>query len=287
MNIKDNFNLYYSFYLVASEMSFSKAGEKYSLSQSNLSRDIKELEDRLNLVLLNSLTADGERWYKYLDKIIKEYDNFIKEYENDSEELSGELIIGTTRNIADNRLPKILNKFYQAYPNVKVKFFIDSASNLNEFLVSHKIDVLIDYLPNINFSKKSEMEIITIDKFETSFACSKTYYDKYAKDIKSLKDLKNYKLVIPGSSRRKQMLDDILQPLNINLHPIMEMPDSRLMAEFIKENDCIGYFIKEEIDNYDLVSLKLKEEMPLNYIGVIYHKATINKVTKKFIELVL
>lgn len=293
MNLKDNFNLYYSFYLVAGEMSFSKAAKKYSLSQSNLSRDVKELEDRLNLMLLNrekkginSLTADGERWYKCLDKIIKEYDNFAKD-KNDSEELSGELIIGTTRNIADNKLSKFLNKFYKKYPNVKMKVFIDSASNLNEFLVSHKIDILLDYLPNINFSKKSEMEITTIDKFETFFACSKNYYNKYSKNINSLKDLEKYKLVIPGSSRRKQMLDEVLQPLNIKLHPIIEMPDSKCMAEFIKENDCIGYFIKEEIEEYDLVPLNLKESMPVNYIGIIYPKNTINNVAKKFAELVI
>lgn len=42
------------------------------------------------------------------------------------------------------------------------------------------------------------------------------------------------------------MLDEVLQKTNITLNPIIEMPDSKLMAEFIKENDCIGYFIKEE-----------------------------------------
>ena len=83
------------------------------------------------------------------------------------------------------------------------------------------------------------------------------------------------------------MLDEVLQRANVTLNPIVEMPDSKLMAEFIKENDCIGYFIKEEIENYNLVPLKLKEEMPQNYIGMIYHKTTINRVTKKFIELVL
>lgn len=39
------------------------------------------------------------------------------------------------------------------------------------------------------------------------------------------------------------MLDEFLPKTNITLNPIIEMPDSKLMAEFI---DCIGYFIKEE-----------------------------------------
>ena len=218
--------------------------------------------------------------------LMRNHNNFMNDYVNHSEDLSGELIIGTTRNIADNRLADYLNEFYKLYPKVKIKVFTDNAKNLNEFLLSHKIDVLIDYLPNINFGKKEEMEIATISKFETAFACSKNYYDKYSKDIKSLKDLNKYKLVIPGSSRRKQMLDEVLQPLDIKLKPIIEMPDSKCMAEFIKKNDCIGYFIKEEIEQYDLVALDLKELMPVNYIGIIYHKS-INNITKKFVELVL
>lgn len=293
MNIKENFNLYYSFYIVASEMSFSKAASKYLVDQSNLSREVKDLEKKLNLSLLdrnnkgiNNLTADGKRLFDYLDDLMRNHNNFMNNYVNDGEDVSGELIIGTTRNIADNRLADYLNEFYKLYPKVKIKVFTDNAKNLNEFLLSHKIDVLIDYLPNINFGKKEEMEIATISKFETAFACSKNYYDKYSKDIKSLKDLNKYKLVIPGSSRRKQMLDEVLQPLDIKLKPIIEMPDSKCMAEFIKKNDCIGYFIKEEIEQYDLVALDLKELMPINYIGIIYHRS-INNIAKKFVESVL
>ena len=293
-DIRNNFTLFYDFYVVAKELSFSKAAEKYTLSQSNLSKNVQELEQILKLTLINrnnkgieSLTSDGERLYNLLDKTFSSFENYTESYLKTSNILTGKLTIGTTRNIADNRLPLYLDLFYKKYPNVEIKIITDSAKNLNDYLLNHQIDVLIDYLPNINFGKKEEMEIATISKFETAFACSKNYYDKYSKDIKSLKDLNKYKLVIPGSSRRKQMLDDILQPLNINLHPIMEMPDSKGMAEFIKHNDCIGYFIKEEVESYGLVPLTLKEEMPKNHIGIIYSKNTINNIAKTFIELVI
>ena len=59
------------------------------------------------------------------------------------------------------------------------------------------------------------------------------------------------------------------------------------MADFVKENEYIGYFVKEEVETFDLVPLILDIEMPKNYIGMIYSKNTINLITKKFIELVL
>ena len=293
-DIRSNFTLFYDFYVVAKELSFSKAAEKYTLSQANLSRNIQDLEKMLKLTLLNrnnkgieSLTNDGERLFNLLDKTFSNFENYTENYLRNSDIMSGKLTIGTTRNIADNRLPFYLDLFYKKYHNVEIKIITDSAKNLNDYLLNHQIDVLIDYLPQINFGERYNIEVKSIGEFETCFACSKEFYEKNSSDIKSLNDLNNYTLIIPGASRRKQMLDDTLQPLNINLHPIMEMPDSKGMAEFIKHNDCIGYFIKEEVESYGLVPIKLKEEMPKNHIGIIYSKNTINNITKTFIELVI
>ena len=65
------------------------------------------------------------------------------------------------------------------------------------------------------------------------------------------------------------------------------MPDSKLMIDFINNNDFIGYFIEEELKNTNLVKIPLKEQMPINSIGMIYHKKTINKLANKFVELVV
>lgn len=99
--------------------------------------------------------------------------------------------------------------------------------------------------------------------------------------------MNNYNLVIPGSSRRRQLLDDIIQLSNIELNPIIEMPDSKLMIDFVKEKDFIGYFIKEEIKNSELEILELIDKLPTNPFGLIYHKNTTTDIGKKFIELVL
>ena len=69
--------------------------------------------------------------------------------------------------------------------------------------------------------------------------------------------------------------------------PTIEMPDSKLMADFVKNNEYIGYFIKEEVEEYGLVPLKLDVKMPQNCIGMIYSKNTISLIAKKFIDIVL
>ncbi len=290
-DLRNNFTYYYDFYISAKKNSFSKAGQQNHISPSSLSRSVSKLEELLCLKLVNTtnkgfeLTLDGERIYNILDQLFSKIDIFSAE--NLSSNLDITLTIGTTRNIADFMLSKYLTKFSQTYPNVKINIYTDNATNLNEYLMNHKIDVLIDYLPHINYSEKFDLEIQPIFEYNTCFACSKELYDQIKGKIKSLKDLANYTLVISGSSRRRQMLDEILQKNNIELNPTHLMPDSKLMADYIKANNYIGYFIEDEIKEYDLKKLDLKEIMPTNPIGLIYPKKTINHITRDFIEIVI
>ena len=156
--LRNNFNYYHDFYISAKEKSYSEAGRKNNISQSSLTRSVKELEEILSLKLVQtsnkgfSLTLDGERLYKTLDDFFSTINLFsVKDLTGNLDVI---LTIGTTRNIADFELAKYLTSFTKLYPNVKLKIYTDSATNLNDFLMNHKIDILIDYLPHINYNKK-------------------------------------------------------------------------------------------------------------------------------------
>ncbi len=289
-DLRNNFSYYNDFYITAKEKSYSEASRKNNISTSSLNRSIMQLEKILNLKLVQTsnkgfeLTLDGNRLYKELDNFFSSISLFTAN--NLSSNLDVVLTIGTTRNIADFSLSKYLSKFSKLYPDVKFKIFTDSASNLNDYLLNRKIDILFDYIPNINYSEKFDLNVNPISQYNTCFACSKSYYEKIKNDIHSLSDFSKYTLVVSGSSRRRQMLDEILQKNNIDLKPKHLMPDSKLMADYIKDNNYIGYFIEDELEEYDLVKIELKEDMPINPIGIIYPK-NINTVAKDFVNVVL
>lgn len=286
-NVRDNLPFLYDFYVVAKEGGITSAADKLMITLSNLSKRLTTLEDNLNLKLLNrsnkgiELTSDGERLFKDLEV---RFGGFTLSIEDN--DISGEIVIGTTRNISDYRLSECLVKYNEIYPNVEISLLIDNATNLNSYLTDHRIDVLIDYLPQINFTEKYDFETKAFGEFKTCFACNKEFYDKYGKNIKSLSDLNNYKLIIPGKSRRRQMLDEVLQSKDIVLRPIMKMPDSKNMIDIVSKSDYIGYFIEDELENTNLVKLELEEEMPTNSFGLVYLKHTINPLAKKFVELI-
>ena len=81
MDIRNNFSLLYDFYIVAKEKNVLSAAQKNSMSQPNLSRNIKKLENIFNQTLINrtnkgiKLTNDGERLYKILDEMFNNLNN--------------------------------------------------------------------------------------------------------------------------------------------------------------------------------------------------------------------
>lgn len=289
-DLRNNFSYYHDFYFSAKEKSYAEAGRKMNISGSSLMRSVRELEKFLELQLINTnnkgfeLTLDGERLFKELEKFFDSINTFT------ADELSANLdvflTIGTTRNIADFGLNKYLTKFKKQYPETQYHVKTANADALKDFLLNRRIDVLFDYLPNSDFSEKHDLKIIPVFHFNTCFACSKEFYEKNKNEIHSIKDLSKYKLVISGSSRRRTMLDEMLIKNNITITNDSLMPDSKLMADYVKENDCIGYFIEDELETYNLVKIELEEEMPINPVGLIYPK-NINRVTREFVDLVV
>lgn len=287
--VRDDIQLLYDFWVVAKEGKLNVAADLLYTSSSNLSKRISTLEGYMNQTLMIrdnkgvKLTPAGEQLFK---RIGSEMDSLTSIY--DTSDKKGSLIIGTTRNIADNYLSKNLIEFKKNYPNVFIKIVTDNAANLNSYLIEHKIDFLIDYFPQINFIEKYNFETKILSEFKTCFACNKDFYKKIGNNITSLKELNNYNLVIPGSSRRRQMLDEILQRNNVVLNPTIEMPDSKLMVDFVKNTEYIGYFIKEELNDTDLIELNINEDLPLNSFGIVYLKNyNSNYHVKNFIKLIL
>ncbi len=133
------------FRVVASEGSVSKAAHRLNRVQSNVSTRIKQLERQLKKPLFLrhnrglTLTPDGELLLDYADR-------FFRLSQEASEALtankpSGTFRIGTMESTAASRLPQILSRFHELYPEVHVELETDTAGALMDRLQSFDIEV--------------------------------------------------------------------------------------------------------------------------------------------------
>ncbi|WBA10210.1 LysR family transcriptional regulator [Salinivibrio kushneri] len=124
---------------VAQEQHFTRAAERLGISKSQVSKQVRYLEDRLGVQLVQrntrsvSLTEVGSRYAEYGSQLIATLDEaeaMVAGYRN---EVTGKLKIGVAQSFGNTLMTRHFAKFRQAYPdlNLNINLF-DHRPNLVE-----------------------------------------------------------------------------------------------------------------------------------------------------------
>lgn len=149
LNVFNNLNQLYTFYLVAKLGSFSKAAEKLCVTEPAVSIQIRTLEQAIGFKLLErgvkqiSLTDKGKIVFQYCEKlasIISELSQYVKQI---SRHESHVLSIGTTKSLAGKLLPKLLGVYLRSSSNVSLNLAEYSSEELLKGLIENKYEIAI------------------------------------------------------------------------------------------------------------------------------------------------
>jgi LysR family hydrogen peroxide-inducible transcriptional activator len=154
---------------IARHSHFGKAAAECSVSQPALSQQIKELEQRWGLALLErspkhvSLTAEGVeavRRARAILSAVSDLEDFVRERTGT---LSGILRLGAIPSIAPYLLPAMLTRLAARYPDVDLRLRETVTETLVDELKAGKLDVIVAALP----LKSPEIEVreLLVDKF--------------------------------------------------------------------------------------------------------------------------
>lgn len=136
-----------TFMVAAETLNFTKTAKMLNFAQSSVTAQIKSLEAELGTPLFERLgkrlilTEAGRKFLLYAEKMIKLNEEAKMAIAQDGE-LSGTLIIGAQESQCTYRLPGILKKFKDRYPNVKLMFKPAHSDDLaREQLMNGMLDV--------------------------------------------------------------------------------------------------------------------------------------------------
>jgi len=133
------------FRTVAVEGSVTKAAIKLNRVQSNISTRIKQLEQHLkkNLFLRQNrgltLTPDGHLLLSYAERLLQLSMEALEALNEGKP--SGLFRIGTMESTAAARLPEILSRYHQLYPDVEIELETDTAGGLMDRLFNHDVEI--------------------------------------------------------------------------------------------------------------------------------------------------
>lgn len=159
------------FKCVADEGSFSAASEVLHYAQSNLSTQIKNLEEELGTPLFFrnkrgvTLTAKGEQFYAYVDRILKLTEESVSAVRDD-ERARGSLHLGSIEATALGTLPELFAAYHKNYPEVLLSLVTEMNDTLLDMVLNRKIDGAFISSPgehpllNEVFLKKEELILV-------------------------------------------------------------------------------------------------------------------------------
>ena len=284
-----NLNLYKTFYDVAKSESISEAAKKTFTSQPAISKSIKKLEETLNVKLFYrnldgiKLTSEGEKLLFYVEEA---FNNLLVGERNitENEKLqSGKLTIGVPSQIGTFFVFDSISKFHKIYPNIEITIISSSTKSLLKKLKLHEIDFIIDSSP-IN-DVQEDVIIRPLKKVDNCFIVSKKYEDKI-KNIKSLKDIENYPLILPvPNTSNRSNLDLLFEKSGIKPTNVMNIHTSEMILGAVKKDLGIGYIIEDLIiDDPEVCKINIKEKLPKIEINLVYVKKYLTIVPTKFIK---
>jgi DNA-binding transcriptional LysR family regulator len=135
------------FIAVAEALSFTKAAAKLRLAQPSLTRQVRNLEDEINVRLLDrsnnrvALTEQGRRFLFDSKKVLAMCDESVAAVQQMEHGESSQLNIGYVANVHYGLLPATLGAFRKLSPRVALNLFDMTSAEQFKALDAHKIDL--------------------------------------------------------------------------------------------------------------------------------------------------
>lgn len=202
---------------IASENSFTRAAEILYISQPSLSKQVKVLENRLGILLINrennkiSLTEGGKLFLQYSERVLALCEESCRALNDLKNGDRGNLTVGASQTIGTYLMPRVLALFAQHYPQINLKVHVDSTRFIAKNVVNRDIDIAVvgGYVPD-DLKKSLKIESFVEDELTLIIPKSHPFATKKQKSINKdeLYHL-NFITLNPNSTIRK-FIDNIL-----------------------------------------------------------------------------
>src|SRR5919201_6956260 len=133
---------------VVERKSFSQAAERLGVTQPAVSLQVRSLEKRLGVQLLDRSgrrvepTEAGQRLYRSAQRLLAQEEQLLAELGGDAEgDLTGRLEIGASTGPGGTVLPRLLAEFQQRHPEVRVALSVSDTQHVIEQVARREVEM--------------------------------------------------------------------------------------------------------------------------------------------------
>ena len=281
-----NLNLYRIFCRVVQAKSFAKAAESLNLTAANVSTQIANLEEQLNLKLFNretrgvSLTQDGKELYDVVCNLISKFD-FAEKLAKDKNNIeTANIKIGCPSHLTTYLLMDRIEQAKKDFPELSVTVVCEvDPKKMMELLQNHEIDFAVT-------DAKIDNSNIEIEQLKT---INNIFVSKTALTISDLKEMEDLNCILNiNSTKTTKKLKELLENHNVTIKSNMSCDATEVRVDAVKRNLGIAYVMKEavkkELEREELYEVEMPIELPIMIVNLIYLKGEMTRADKKFIK---
>lgn len=287
MNV--NYEFYKVFFVVAQELSFSKAAKKLFISQSAVSQSIRQLEEKLEVSLFNrstkqvQLTADGKALFDHIEPAIHMISSG-ETYLMESKTLErGQLHIAASDTICRYYLLSYFKTFHNAFPGVEIKITNRTSVQCVDLLHKGQVDLIVTNLPNLHVT--GDMAVTPTKSFKDVFIAHPKRCDTTA--TYSLEDLSTYPLLmLTKRTATSEFFYDLFKKEGIDVKASIELGSIDLLVDMARIDLGIAFVPDFCVTpSANLQILNIDHPIPERQIGWITHKKRpLSEAAKKFVQ---
>lgn len=252
------------YFIKAAELqNFTEASLASFITQSTLSQQIKQLEEKVGIPLFDRigkrvrLTEAGKMFLPYATKTVKDAEDgksILKDLMNLD---TGSLTIGVTYGLTD-LLTKAILDFSVLHPNIHLQINFGTTQDLLAQLEQGKLDFMLSFSQD---NKNGSFEVETLFSSCLAIIVHKRHPLTKRKHV-NIKELGNVPLLLPsGGYSIRNYLDTLLLKNNLSLDIKMEVNDINTLLQLVNSGRWATILMGSSIFNHPhLVALKITGE---------------------------
>jgi DNA-binding transcriptional LysR family regulator len=213
---------------VARLQSFSRAGDEIGLTQSAVSRCVRELESEIGLKLIDRTTREvqltdvGGNLVSSVSRLLSDLDDALREIREIGEQRRGRVVVAASPTVACRLMPRVVASCVQQFPYVTLGLRDDVQSDVVRKVKSGEVDF------GVIIGPFSDDDLLSETLMTDSFCIvSRDDHRLAARKQVTWKDLDGEQLVmLDYASGSRPIIDAVMQAQDVNATVVQELGHS-------------------------------------------------------------
>ncbi|CAM2196892.1 Transcriptional regulator, LysR family [Paraburkholderia kururiensis] len=272
-----NFTHLLAFYEVARAGSISAGAERLHVSQPAVTREIRELEDRLGMMLFDrlprgvALTESGKLLYEYASRIFTLADAAEKELAELAGLGSGHMKIGASGTLGVYFVPDAIAQFNARHPHVAIDLTVTNTERVEAGL--RDLTFTIGFIEGP--FEDSILHARRIGSDEIAVIAAPGH--PYAGTKLRARELVNQAVIMrePGSGTRA-IIEESYRRAGLDIEPLMSVSDTEAIKRMLLSQHALAYIstlsVTEELRRGELTIIEVEDLRIVRPLHMVWAK---------------